>query len=138
MIFQLSSLGQPLLLVILLVVIATVLYYYRPALRKISNFGVSKSIIKGNEEDEEKASEKVIKSLECPMCGKNMESGYLVSSGTISWSNQTPDTQFYKRYTSDYLDTFSRFSPLTSLEAYKCYPCDIIIINNKQNSIPDF
>jgi len=123
--------------VIILIVVLTVLYYYLPVIQRLRNLMVFKSLTKESEE----TIEATRKSFECPMCGRDMNRGYLVSSSPIFWSSRTSYTQFLPRFLSRDPMTFSTripgLTPSSSLEAYRCGKCGIIYVDTRQGRIPE-
>ncbi|MHA2406120.1 MAG: PF20097 family protein [Candidatus Hermodarchaeia archaeon] len=139
MLMSLIFVEQPLLLVVLLVVLVTVFYYYRPRFRGLRDHLVFKTFTK----PESAPRRSPAADHNCPQCDGKMERGYLISPHTISWSSRN------KGLFPNYLMRSYGFPPAripgldhrsqleTSLEAVRCRSCEIILINTRDNPLPE-
>lgn len=59
----------------------------------------------------------------CPVCGKTMEKGYLISRGRIYWTNETPGILFQGEAMGPHSHNLRLPS---SVEAYRCRRCRIL------------
>lgn len=139
MLMSLIFVEQPLLLVVLLIIIVTVLYYYRPRFRELRDHLVFKTFTKS----ESTPRRSPATDHNCPQCDGKMERGYLISPHTISWSSRS------KGWFPSYLTRSYGFPPAripglgyrshleTSLEAFRCRSCEIILMNTRDNPLPE-